>query len=198
MAEKQRAANIVSPRPGAGRGQPPRGSCSLAWVLIAHGPERARVERPAPRHARRAHGTMHTQRRRRPPRHVKVTSCVRRDRLDVSSAHDPKSLHNAPGHSGTCAWRRRGVPGPTAGTSGAGKRASAAHGTQALSARACTHPKALLTEHVPRTHSQRHTERTHNADVHTSAGVLCLCTALLLLQSTKLTICSFAEWKTLF
>lgn len=130
------------------------------------------MERPAPRHARRAHGTC-THRERRAPRHVKVTSCVRRDRLERFQCTRPRGLCTTrPGHSGTCAWRQAHVQSPTAGTSGAGKRASAAHGTQALS-----HGHAHTERLVNRTRAKNAFPKTHREDTqcrYAHFQVLCL------------------------
>lgn len=161
-------------QPCGARGAP-RGS------LVARRPERARVERPAHRHGRCAHGPC-THRERRAPRHVKVPSCVRRHRLERSKCTRPGGPCTAlPGHSGTCAWRLAHVQSPTAGTSGAGKRASAAHGTQALPHRPA-HTESLVNQTRAKTHSQRHPERTHNADMYTPrllafAPLCCFCRA---------------------
>lgn len=157
----------------------PRGS------LVVRRPERARVERPAHRHGRRAHGTC-THRERRAPRHVKVPSCVRRDRLERSKCTRPGGPCTAlPGHSGTCAWRLAHVQSPTAGTSGAGKRAGAAHGTQALPHRPA-HTESLVNQtRAKNAFPETHREDTQCRYVHSQAP--CLRTALLLLQSTKLT-----------
>lgn len=182
MAEKQRAANRRSPRPGA-EGSAPRGSCSLAWV-----PDRPRAERawsalhPDTRgvHTERAHteSDVHPD--------MKVTSCVRRDRLERFQGTRPRGLH----------WHARVTRGRVHGGSARAEPVTGEVGCRASKRRTgprhC-HGHAHTESLVNRTRTQeripKDTQRGHTMQICTLPGSLPVAPLLLLLQSTKLTIC---------
>ena len=196
MPEKQRAANRRSPQPGAGRGSAPRGFCSLACV-----PGRPRAgmrARRAPCTQTRAACTrnVHT------PRATCTQTCeggfVRAERqARAFPAHTTRrSLHNAPGSLGDVCMEAGARAEPDCGHKWSWKASKRRTRDPGTVTRACRHRKALLTEHVPRTRSQRHTERTRHADMHTCRRSACR-TASPLLRSTKLAMC-VCRMETLF